>query len=140
MAPKLGADVAFFLRGGLAKATGIGEKLTPLKSGPKKWLVLVYPKVHVSTPLAYRLLDANRSRVRPPAKYFNSFEPIILKKFPAIAKAKQALMDLGCTGVMMSGSGSTVFGFVAGKSGGQRVLRALKSRPWDAFLVHTIAR
>ena len=138
LASRLGADVAFFLKGGIAKGEGIGDKLTALPPQPRRWLILVYPRVHVPTPLAYRLLDNSRSSTRPSAKHFNSFEPVILKKYPAIAKAKQALLDLGCTGVMMSGSGSTVFGFVKTKKEGARLLRSLRSRPWDCFLVHTL--
>ncbi len=158
-APKLGADVAFFLRGGIAHGRGIGEKLTPMKSAGQRWLVLVYPRVHVSTPLAYRLLDEarkksspwnvliqgprSRSKMDPGLRhsrmtdYFNSFEPVILKKFPEIARTKQALVKVGCDDVMMSGSGSTVFGFVKSERDGRRVLSKLRGRRWQIFLVQT---
>ncbi len=158
-AKKLGADVPFFLQGGLAYATGIGEKLTPLAPQPKRWMVLVYPRVHVATPLAYKLLDESRAGPRPNplpkgrgnkitspfrersaegrVREFNSFEPTILKKFPEIARAKNALLNAGCTGVMMSGSGSTVFGFAKSKSAAQKVVARLRRKPWDSFVVHT---
>lgn len=141
VAAKLGADVPFFLRGGSAWGEGIGEKLTFQKSTEKRWLVLVYPRVHVSTPEAYRLLDQYRRKKRAPLGqegHFNSFEPVILNKFREIARAKQRLVDLGCTGVMMSGSGSTVYGFVKDPSEGARVLNELQKNSWDTFLVYTL--
>ncbi|MCG3205402.1 MAG: 4-diphosphocytidyl-2-C-methyl-D-erythritol kinase [Elusimicrobia bacterium] len=142
LARQLGADVPFFLKGGTAWAGGIGEKLKSVKTPRRRWLVLVYPKVHVSTPEAYRLLDEYRkkkSRPKPVSaeKYFNSFEPVIFEKYPEIARAKDILKSLGCTIVMMSGSGSTVFGFVKTRALGQRVIRKLSRRRWDCFLCHT---
>ncbi len=53
IAISLGADVPFFLRGGLCAAEGIGEILKPLKPLPRLWLVLVYPGFGVSTKEAY---------------------------------------------------------------------------------------
>lgn len=139
-ARKLGADVSFFLMGGTASAEGIGEKLKKLPSTTPKWLVLVYPRVHVNTALAYRLLDAHRKKhaLRPMETRFNSFEPVILRKFREIAKAKKALVELGCSDVMMSGSGSTVYGFVSNPSEGAQVLNRLQDKSWDTFLAHTV--
>ena len=53
LAVSLGADVPFFLKGGLCSAAGIGEQLRPMKPLPKTWLVLVYPGFGVSTKEAY---------------------------------------------------------------------------------------
>jgi 4-diphosphocytidyl-2-C-methyl-D-erythritol kinase len=132
-ARQLGADVPFFLRGGTACAEGIGEKLTTLKKPAKQWLVLVYPRVHVSTKMAYDLLD--KSPVKKILGHrFNSFEPVIFRKYPAIARAKQALTQAGCSDVMMSVSGSAVFGFVRSRRHGQSVLPRLKGRGWDVYL------
>lgn len=140
IAAKLGADVPFFLIGGTAWGEGIGEILKPLKPQPKRWMVLVYPRVHVSTPDAYRLLDQYRTKKTSPrpGPFFNSFEPVILRKFREIARAKKTLVDLGCTDVMMSGSGSTVFGFVSGPAEGSRVLNHLQHQDWDLYLVQTL--
>src|SRR5439155_302484 len=53
LAVQLGADVPFFLKGGLCLATGIGERLKPLKPLPKTWMVLVWPGFGISTKEAY---------------------------------------------------------------------------------------
>jgi 4-diphosphocytidyl-2-C-methyl-D-erythritol kinase len=147
-AAELGADVAFFLRGGRAHAKGIGEKLAKPQASEKKWLVLVYPRVHVSTPKAYGWIDESRHdalrvsaratgklKSRPAG---NDFEKVVLPRFPAIRAAKEALRKHGCAGVMMSGSGSSVFGFVRNEAAALDVKRALRLKPWDVFAVHTI--
>ena len=58
IAAKLGADVPFLLKGGLALATGIGDQLEPIicdaSASP---VTLLFPNVAVSTPDAYRWMD-----------------------------------------------------------------------------------
>lgn len=49
----LGSDVPFLLQGGTARGTGRGEILTYGKSPEPHWLLLVKPKVSVSTAAAY---------------------------------------------------------------------------------------
>ena len=49
----LGSDVPFLLQGGTARGTGRGEILTHGKSPDSHWLLLVKPKVSVSTAAAY---------------------------------------------------------------------------------------
>lgn len=49
----LGSDVPFLLQGGTARGTGRGEILTYGKSPDPHWLLLVKPKVSVSTAVAY---------------------------------------------------------------------------------------
>jgi 4-diphosphocytidyl-2-C-methyl-D-erythritol kinase len=145
LAKGLGADVPFFLKGGTAWGRGIGEKLTGVPNCPRRWLVLVYPRVHVSTKRAYDLLDQSRRRHKKPMPGthsealgpMNSFEPVIVKRFKPVAAAHAALNLAGCEGVMMSGSGSSVFGFCAGRAEGERVARRLRRRRWDVFVVHT---
>ena len=49
----IGSDVPFLLQGGTARGTGRGEILTYGKSPDPHWLLLVKPKVSVSTAAAY---------------------------------------------------------------------------------------
>ena len=57
-AASLGADCAFFLKGGTMLAEGIGERLTPLAPLPRYPLVIAKGSAGISTPEAYRRIDA----------------------------------------------------------------------------------
>ncbi|MFQ5630929.1 MAG: 4-(cytidine 5'-diphospho)-2-C-methyl-D-erythritol kinase, partial [bacterium] len=52
-AKQLGADVPFFIRGGMAHATGIGEKLASIDQKMRLYVVVVVPEVSISTKWAY---------------------------------------------------------------------------------------
>jgi 4-diphosphocytidyl-2-C-methyl-D-erythritol kinase len=136
IAPTLGADVSFFLRGGRARGQGKGELLTPLQPGHKRWMVLVHPQAGVSTKDAYGWLDGDRRNSRLPNQD-NDFEFSVFKRRPVVRRIKNKLSELGCRGAMMSGSGSAVFGFVSSKKQGQRIQGALKKYRWDSWIVHT---
>ncbi len=58
IAASLGADVPFFLVGGTVLAESIGDVLTPLAPIPEHILVVAKGKEGVSTPAAYRQIDA----------------------------------------------------------------------------------
>jgi len=143
LAVELGADVPFFLKGGLCRATGIGDKLKPLEARTKTWLVLVYPEFGVSTKEAY-------SRVRLPfndprrvdlknlsLRLYNRFEELVFPDHPELPELKQELLRLGARAALMSGSGSSVFGLVRSKTAGEKVLAAIRPRYRQSWLVHT---
>ena len=54
LAVSVGADVPFFVRGGAARAGGIGEKLSPAGPLPRLWMVVLFPNFPVSTAWVYR--------------------------------------------------------------------------------------
>ena len=59
LAACLGADVPFFLYGGLARCTGIGTDLEPLPSPSSAWyLTLVQPSAYSQTSLVYGAYDS----------------------------------------------------------------------------------
>ena len=59
-AAALGSDVPFFLLGGRAVGLGRGEEIYPLPDPPKRWLVVVAPRLQVSTAEAYGALAEAR--------------------------------------------------------------------------------
>ncbi len=154
----LGADVPFFLQSQpFALARGIGDRLTPLKvKTALPYLVLAYPGVGISTAESYRALPkAPRSDVltrlsqldrlarglkqgRPVERltglFFNRMEGSRLASLTAVEAARVILERAGLVGVRMSGSGSTVFGFVASHEEGRRALKRLSGYPWKVFL------
>lgn len=121
----LGADIPFCIMGGTAKAEGIGEKLTRLKSFSKKHLLLGNPGIGISTAYAYSKIDLNEERLDMDnfincmgdddlycvAKSMkNIMEKPIIKEYPIIAEIKEIMIKNGALGSLMSGSGPTVFG------------------------------
>jgi 4-diphosphocytidyl-2-C-methyl-D-erythritol kinase len=119
---RLGADVPFFLFGQTAWATGIGERLEAWRGMPPSWLVLVNPRVAVSTAWAYQNLGLTHTRAAAKIPKFpegirglvrllhNDLEAVTTQRHPVIDEIKQFLLNEGACGALMSGSGPTVFG------------------------------
>ena len=121
---KLGADIPFFIRGGLQLAEGIGEKLTPQDDLTLLGLhfLLIIPPFQISTADAYKSLNKPLSPIKnhfnfaPVTKpvnwklFENNFEKVIRKAYPEIVDIKENLQGAGALFAGLSGSGSTVFG------------------------------
>jgi 4-diphosphocytidyl-2-C-methyl-D-erythritol kinase len=124
---QLGSDVPFCLMGGTALARGKGEQLSQLPACPRLGLVLVKPRFGVSTASVYRaytpgpavrrpdnqaMIDAIRnSDIRGiAANLANALESVTIRLHPEIEEIKTKLISAGALGVLMSGSGPTVFG------------------------------
>lgn len=56
IAPRVGADVTFFLRGGAALIEGVGATATPIAFAPG-WFALAWPGIELSTAAVYRAWD-----------------------------------------------------------------------------------
>jgi len=121
---KLGADVPFFIKGGVQLIEGIGDILIPIDSTPLEGIIifLVVPPIHISTPWAYSALNKTLhhdkrlpkfSSLSKPMKwelFDNDFERVIRKTYPEIRNIKEKLQKAGALYAGLSGSGSTVFG------------------------------
>ncbi len=157
IAGALGSDVPFFLHGGTALGTGRGEILTPLPSPARAHLVVVHPGVHVPTGDAYRSLNLGltsgrrdhrihrfHSRIQEgeplPAGIFNDFETSILPAYPPIREAKLFLEARGAAAVLLSGSGSSVFGFFPSEESALAVAREKAGAGWRVFPARTLSR
>lgn len=121
---KLGADVPFFLTGGTAYVSGIGEKITPIADYSGKIFVIAKEKQDVSTAEAYRKIDSLVNPVHPPVnklvdaienspenayKYFgNLFEDAI--QLDEVNNIKSTMLEYNARSAVMTGSGSAVFG------------------------------
>ena len=122
MAAQLGSDCAFFIEGSPKLATGRGEELAGISLDLKgKYLLLIYPDIHVGTAEAYAGVDFYKGLksvgeilVQPLAEWQsqleNSFEKSIFTKHPVMLEIKQNLINKGAQFAAMSGSGSTLFG------------------------------
>ena len=125
----LGADVPYCIEGGTKLSEGIGELLTPVKSKIKGCpVLLIKPERGISTKEAYGEYDRNQSEIHPDTEAIvsaieegnlprlgrllrNVLEKTALKKLPEIGEIKDFLLYKRLRGVLMSGSGPTVFAF-----------------------------
>jgi 4-diphosphocytidyl-2-C-methyl-D-erythritol kinase len=124
-ATKVGADVTFFLTGGTARMEGIGERITPLDRLDDFAIVVVVPPFGLSTPTVYRTWDAldhprgvmvEPKRLPPSLRdteIVNDLTPAALHIEPALGDLITELSETWERPVMMSGSGSAVFGCFA---------------------------
>ncbi len=125
LARPLGADVPFFvIEKNAVFAGGIGDIMYPVDSLREYFFVLVNPGFFVSTKWVFEKLSLTSenkkytfaSSQKRKAKSLslkimhNDLEKITSARYSEIESIKQALMELGATRAMMSGSGPTVFG------------------------------
>jgi 4-diphosphocytidyl-2-C-methyl-D-erythritol kinase len=122
LARKLGSDCAFFIRNRPVIAREKGDEFEPVKLKLKNmYCVIVKPKVHVSTPLAYSWIKPQKRKsalselIELPVSDWkdtieNDFEKPVFEKYPAIKNIKARLYKLGAIYASMSGSGSAVYG------------------------------
>lgn len=121
-AAELGSDTAFFVRNTPQLCEGRGEQMTAIDVNlDGMWMVIIKPNESVSTREAYAgvkpaipELPLTQRIKRPIAEWQglikNDFEPSVFAAHPAIAYAKQQLLQAGAIYASMSGSGSALFG------------------------------
>ncbi len=113
----LGADVPFFLEGGMALGLDRGDLLFPLPDRPREWVVVALPPRGISTKDAFRWFDAGvssrrRRGIRPleTVDWRNDLEEVVARRCPEVSALARTLARAGASRALMSGSGSAVFG------------------------------
>lgn len=126
MGGKLGADVPFCIHGGTMLSEGVGDKLTKLRPMPLCKIVLCKPAFSVSTAKVYSQISAEKIEHRPDTnsvidclnkrdyigitkRLYNVLEEVTSKNHKEINEIKKELLNFSPNGVLMSGSGPTVF-------------------------------
>ncbi|MDQ0872057.1 4-diphosphocytidyl-2-C-methyl-D-erythritol kinase [Paenibacillus sp. V4I3] len=152
---ELGSDVPFCVTGGTAVARGRGEKLEPIVSPPQCWVVLAKPPINVSTSEIYGKLNAREIKHHPSTegvlnaireKRFdqlcgslgNVLEEVTLDLYPEVRHLKECMQRLGADGVLMSGSGPTVFGLVSKEAKVPRIYNGLRGFCKDVYAVRML--
>ncbi len=155
----LGADVPFFFYGGTALGSGRGTEIFPLTDFGAKHLLIVTPKVSVSTKVAFARLNApnltdfdskgilkicrNEAETAylQQSKLENGFEKTIFEVEPEIAQVKKELLESGASSALLSGSGASVFAIFDTNEQRQNALSELRSaRDWRIFPTGTVSR
>ena len=149
---ELGSDVPFCLVGGTALATGRGTSLARvLCRGTFSWVVCRTAET-LATADVYRAWDRHCSineaqpdavltalRTKDPAalgtSLHNDLEPAAFVLRPSLREARDALLDAGALGAVLSGSGPTLLGL----AGSREAATALAERVRDRFAQVVVA-
>ena len=119
IAPNIGADVPFFLRGGAALVEGIGERITPERLDGA-WFAIAWPAIELGTAEVYGAWDEvggeGANQLRRAAGHVN---PRVDSFAAGLGPAWQ-----------MTGSGSAFFRAFADRSGAEAATRNLNC--WTA--------
>ncbi|MFH1777055.1 MAG: 4-(cytidine 5'-diphospho)-2-C-methyl-D-erythritol kinase [Candidatus Omnitrophota bacterium] len=155
-AAEIGADVPFFVsRYNSAIARGIGDKLRPIDTTAKYWVVLAVPHRRISTKKIYRLLKqiltkrpGNVKLIIHAFKHkdletlsvylYNALEHITLKRCKETGKIKSLFSLLGCKVALMSGSGPTVFTLTTSRGEARRIAQSTSSEKCETFVVRSL--
>lgn len=143
---EVGADVPFCLINKPAYVEGIGEIITPFSCATDFEILLVKPKKGVSTKEAFEIVD-NTETIHPDCMKMrealmmsdyegivsslgNSLESAAIQLVEDIRNVKKDLVDMGFDGVLMSGSGSTVFGITKDPYLMEDAMEAMKAKKY----------
>lgn len=157
---RLGADVPFFFVGGTCLGIGRGDEIYPLADINADNLLLVNAGILVPTREVYGALPPELTNPSAIHKMPTSFEAayaaitpqdeqIMLKndlEMPVIARhstlgeIKKSLRDAGASGVLMSGSGSTIFAIFDSDKARNDAQRELSQNGWWCATARTLGR
>lgn len=155
LAARLGSDVPFFLTSPAAIGRGRGEVLESVQPAEKFYVLLVFPGFPIATAWVYQNLNLkltksennisilhkflSKSKIADlGSNLFNDLEPVVLERHGVIQVIKGALLALGAKGVLLSGSGSTVFGLFDNPEQANSACASYKNRDGGLFLAETI--
>lgn len=143
---KIGADVPFCIRQGIAVTRGIGDRFGGCAQLPPCHIVVACAGEGVSTPWAYGRLDEMYDfEARPvdaddftrvivggelaaiAGAMTNIFESAVLPERPAAVKLKEIMRSGGALRALMSGSGPSVFGIFDNIQSADHTVRQLAS-------------
>ena len=157
LAAQLGSDVGFFLVGGTALGIGRGEELYPLPEVRPRPLVVLAPRLHVSTAEAYGALA--RPTLTSPAEFpkldifqsfvwrayeasdaENDFEDAVFRLHPELKRWQRKLERLGAQTARLSGSGAALFGVFPDRAKLQGALPQFHTEPLKVFSTTMLTR
>lgn len=151
---QIGSDVPYCLQGGTAFVSGRGEKIELLPPMPQCWVILVKPRMSVSTGTVFNNLAVDELTHPDIAglraaiiandyglmaeKAGNALESVTIARHPIIQQIKDRMMKYGADAALMSGSGPTVFALCEKKTRAQRIYNGLKGFCEEVYIVRTL--
>jgi 4-diphosphocytidyl-2-C-methyl-D-erythritol kinase len=117
LAPGVGADVTFFLRGGAALIEGVGERVTPIEA-ERSWFAIAWPGIELSTAAVYEAWDRLVQTEMPGPNQLRAAAGSV------DARVEKFAEHLG-EGWRMTGSGSAFFLICPDREGAEDAVRKL---------------
>jgi len=154
MGAKIGMDCPLFIVGKGAVMGARGEQVVQLLPPLKAWMVLINPGLPLSTHEVYQqgkwglTKDRGDTKISMPPQdlekmgtfLHNDLEGPALELMPIIENIKGKLLEAGANGVLMTGSGPTVFGLFGKEAEARQAARDLKmEQGWISFVAHTLS-
>ena len=154
---ELGSDVPAMVYGGAVIMEGRGEHVRGLFGAEPPavcegfWLVIANPGIMCPTPDVFRkwrggltasplilhnmLSSIRTSDVSAAADaLYNGLQPGVFECYPGVAQTAAQLNEAGCLGVLLSGSGASVFGLARDEAHGQEISRRLGAGVWHVLV------
>jgi 4-diphosphocytidyl-2-C-methyl-D-erythritol kinase len=137
---ELGADVPVFVRGRVAWAEGVGERITPLYASlapPEPNYLILKPNVFVGTAGVFQDPDLTRNTAPITIHGFlatggrNDCLDVVRRRYPEVARAFEWLSRFGPA--RLTGTGACVFLACENESRGREILREVPAA-WTAYL------
>ena len=144
---RIGADVPFFIEGGIALAEGIGEKITKINTDYSALLLIAKNGKGANSKNVYvefdamaekapftteKMLDALDKSVGVEDCLGNMLTPVTAKNQNSIINLKKTMKLYGALGAEMSGSGSSVYGIFDSIKTCERAYAGIKNLYPDA--------
>jgi len=150
VAADIGSDVSLFLHDRPVRMQHYGEEITEISVSGELNGVVIRPISGMSTPLAYRSLDADKDRVPGSGTsavlangtithdfLTNDFENVVRGINPDVEYLFSTLSTLGALRTQLCGSGSAVFTVTESRADSVRIVKALSSNVPYLKLVST---
>ncbi|OEG00286.1 4-(cytidine 5'-diphospho)-2-C-methyl-D-erythritol kinase [Vulcanibacillus modesticaldus] len=152
---EIGSDVPFCVVGGTALATGRGEKIQKITSVPSGWVILAKLPIGVSTSVIYNALKLDEIKEHPKTEQMikaiedqdfsmmtkllsNVLENVTFSLYPQVKQLYKQMKQFSGEGVLMSGSGPTVYALVNMESRKNRIYNALRGFCKEVYAVRLL--
>ena len=154
---ELGSDIPALVHGGAVLMEGRGERVRGLFEGevPVRcegfWVVIANPGIMCPTPDVFKkwrggltvspsILHNMASSIRTSDvsaaadALYNGLQAGVFESYPGVAQTAARLHEAGCLGVLLSGSGASVFGLARDRGHGDEIGRKLGSGFWHVLV------
>ncbi len=145
LASRLGSDVPFFIKGSTAICRGRGEIVTSVPINTYFSYVLLYPDIEISTASIYQNLKIDLTKAVKDVRFlletlkdgnpesmgkllYNRLEEVALRLYPDLRRIKEALRAYNFCGLLLSGSGSVIYGLCRRQSDAEEIKNQLVKR------------